>query len=67
MRVTTQNLRVVAIDPERGLIMVRGAVPGAEGGLVLVRDAVKRKRPEGVPYPAALKSAPTAEPAVDGE
>ncbi|MBV8092648.1 MAG: 50S ribosomal protein L3 [Acetobacteraceae bacterium] len=53
-RVTTLNLEVAAVDPEKGLLMVRGAVPGANGGYVLVRDAVKRARPEGVPYPAAL-------------
>ena len=60
VRVTTQNLRVVATDAERGLIMIRGAVPGAAGGLVLVRDAVKRKQPADLPYPAALKSSPAA-------
>jgi large subunit ribosomal protein L3 len=53
-RVTTQNLVVAHVDAERGLLMVRGAVPGAEGGFVLVRDAVKRRAPEGVPFPAAL-------------
>ena len=59
-RVTTLNLRVVSTDAERGLIMIRGAVPGAEGGFVLVRDAVKRKAPEGLPFPAALRGAPAA-------
>ena len=59
-RITTQNLKIVSVDAERGLIMVRGAVPGAEGGFVLVRDAVKRKAPEGLPFPAALRGAPTA-------
>jgi large subunit ribosomal protein L3 len=59
-RVTTLNLRVVSTDVERGLILVRGAVPGAEGGYVLVRDAVKRKAPEGLPFPAALRGAPAA-------
>ncbi len=54
-RVTTQNLEVVSTDDERGLILVRGAVPGSEGGWVLVRDAVKRALPEGVPHPAGLK------------
>ncbi len=56
-RVTTLNLKVVGTDATRGLLMVQGAVPGAEGGWVLVRDAVKRPRPKDVPYPAALKSA----------
>src|SRR5882762_313000 len=54
-RVTTLNLRVVATDSERGVVMVRGAVPGSEGGWVLVRDAVKRKAPAGLPFPAALR------------
>lgn len=54
-RVTTQNLQVVSVDEDRGLILVKGAVPGAEGSWVTVRDAVKRKAPEGVPFPAGLK------------
>jgi large subunit ribosomal protein L3 len=57
VRVTTQNLRVVATDPEHGLIMIRGAVPGAEGGFVLIRDAAKRPAPEGVPVPGAVRKA----------
>jgi large subunit ribosomal protein L3 len=60
-RVTTQNLKVVATDAARGLLMIYGAVPGAEGGYVLVKDAAKRARPKDVPYPAALKAAPAAE------
>lgn len=56
-KVTTLNLQVAAVDAEKGLIMVRGAVPGAQGGFVLVRDAVKRKRPAEAPYPAALVEA----------
>ena len=59
-RVTTQNLEVVSVDEDRGLILVRGAVPGAEGSWVMVRDAVKRSMPEGLPFPAALKSKPDA-------
>lgn len=56
-QVTTQNLKVVSTDAERGLILVKGSVPGAEGSWVLVKDAVKRKLPEGVPFPAGLKAA----------
>jgi large subunit ribosomal protein L3 len=55
VQVTTQNLSVVATDEDRGLILVKGSVPGSEGGYVLVRDAVKRKLPDGVPFPAGIK------------
>jgi large subunit ribosomal protein L3 len=55
-RVTTQNLRVVAVDPSRDLILIRGAVPGAKGGWVLVTDAIKQPATENAPYPAGLKS-----------
>jgi large subunit ribosomal protein L3 len=54
-RVTTQNLKVVRTDAERGLILVEGAVPGAKGGWILVRDAVKRKLPVGVPMPGKFR------------
>jgi len=67
-RVTTQNIKVVSTDADRGLIMVRGAVPGPEGSFVLVRDAVKRKAPDKLPFPAALKSkAAAAAPAEQKE
>lgn len=56
VRVTTQNLVIVDLDTERGLILVRGAVPGSKGGFVRITDAVKRAAPEGVPFPAGLKS-----------
>lgn len=56
-RVTVQNLKVVSVDEEQGLILLKGAVPGSEGGWILVRDAVKRPLPEGVPFPAALRAA----------
>ena len=59
-RVTVQSLEVVDADVENGLIMVRGAVPGARGGWVLVRDAVKRPLPDGVPFPGAVRAAPEA-------
>ncbi|WP_375174755.1 50S ribosomal protein L3 [Pseudooceanicola sp.] len=57
VRVTTQNLQVVKTDSERGLIMVKGAVPGTKGGWVTVKDAVKKPFPENAILPAALKSA----------
>ena len=53
--VTTQNLRIVKTDVDRGLIMVRGAVPGAKGGWILVRDAVKRSLPDDAPMPGGLR------------
>jgi large subunit ribosomal protein L3 len=54
-RVTTQSLEVVAADAERGLLMIKGSVPGSRGGFVLVKDAAKRKAPNGLPFPAALR------------
>ncbi len=58
-RRTTQNLKVVSTDVERGLILVHGAVPGPASGWVLVRDAVKRKLPKDVPFPAGLRQSAT--------
>lgn len=60
VRVTTQNLQVVRTDSERGLIMVKGAVPGSKGGWVTIKDAVKKPFPENAIVPAALKSAAEA-------
>jgi large subunit ribosomal protein L3 len=54
-RVTTLNLRVVQTDVERGLIMVEGAVPGAKGGWIMVRDAVKKTLPAEAPKPGKFK------------
>jgi len=55
-KVTTQNLEVVATDVERGLVLVRGAVPGTKGGWVLVRDAVKRPAHADAPRPGAFRA-----------
>jgi len=62
-RVTTQNIQVVRTDADRGLIMVKGSVPGSKGGWVTIKDAVKKPLPSDVPTPAALKSARAAETA----
>ncbi|GEQ99185.1 50S ribosomal protein L3 [Iodidimonas gelatinilytica] len=55
VRVTTQNLEVVDVRADEGLILVRGAVPGAKGSWILVSDAEKAPLPENAPRPAALK------------
>ena len=55
-KVTTQNLQVDKTDADRGVIMVKGAVPGSKGGWVTIKDAVKKPTPENVIYPAGLKS-----------
>jgi large subunit ribosomal protein L3 len=56
-RVTTQNLEVVSTDEERGLILVKGAVPGSKGAWIVVRDAVKSGTPSDAPRPAAVRAA----------
>ncbi len=63
---TQQNLRVVATDAERGVIMVEGSVPGPEGAYVSVTDAVKRPAHKDAPTPAALRGA-GAKPAEEGK
>jgi large subunit ribosomal protein L3 len=55
-KVTTQNLQVVKTDSARGLLMIKGAVPGSKGGWVTVKDAVKKPFPENAILPAALRS-----------
>lgn len=60
VRATTQSVTVVSTDAERGLIMIKGAVPGANGGWVLVRDSAKRKPPKDLPFPGALRAAAAA-------
>lgn len=57
VRVTTQNLQVVRTDADRGLVMVKGSVPGSKGGWVTIKDAVKKPASDNVIYPAALRSA----------
>ena len=54
VRNTTQNIEVVSIDDEDGVILLRGAVPGPKNGWVLISDAIKAKLPEGAPFPAGL-------------
>ena len=66
-RVTTLNLEVVAVDEDRGLILVKGSVPGSKGGFVLVRDAIKRAAPEGLPFPAAVRATEAPEAVAPAE
>lgn len=66
-RVTTQNLEVVKTDADRGLVFIKGAVPGPKSGWVTVKDAVKKKAPEGLPFPAGIKAAASEAPAEGGE
>jgi large subunit ribosomal protein L3 len=68
-RVTTLNLKVVQTDVERGLVLVEGAVPGAKGGWITVRDAVKKHLPKEAPKPGAFRLAGAEAPdaaAADG-
>ena len=53
-RVTTQSLEVVAADAERGVLMIKGSVPGSPGGYVLIKDAVKRKAPARAAVPGSF-------------
>jgi len=64
-QVTTLNLQVVSVDAEKGLIMVKGSVPGSDGNWVVVRDAIKRPRSKDLPFPAALRSVESQAPAVE--
>ena len=65
VRVTTQNLQVVRTDAGRGLIMVKGAVPGTKGGWVTIKDAVKRAAPKDLPMPAGLRTVALAAAVVE--
>jgi large subunit ribosomal protein L3 len=59
---TQQNLEVVRTDADRGLIFVKGSVPGAKNAWLLVRDAVKLPLPEGAPFPGAVLEKKTTAP-----
>ena len=74
VRVTTQNLKVVAVRPEEGLILIEGNIPGATSSYVLIKDAVKKKLHADAPKPAGLKQADSdpaaqvaAAPAAEGQ
>lgn len=60
VQVTTQNLSIVDTDVERGLILVKGAVPGSKGGWIILSDAVKKKLPDDAPRPGAVRVAGAA-------
>ena len=62
---TQQNLEIVSTDVERGLIFVKGSVPGSKGGWLIVKDAVKVARHADAPYPAAIKVAANSNQAAD--
>jgi large subunit ribosomal protein L3 len=66
-RVTTINLKVAQVDVERGLILIEGAVPGAKGGWITVRDAVKKAPPKDLPKPGKFRLAEGANGAAEGE
>ncbi|MBL1436778.1 MAG: 50S ribosomal protein L3 [Rhodobacteraceae bacterium] len=67
VRVTTQNLQVIRTDSERGLLMIKGAVPGSKGGWVTIKDSVKKAAPEGLPMPAAIRAAAVNAPAAEAQ
>ena len=67
VQVTTQNLEVVETDKDRGLILVRGAVPGNKGNWVLVRDAVKRPLPDNAPKPGSVRKSGESAQAASAE
>jgi large subunit ribosomal protein L3 len=72
VRTTTQNLEVVSTDADRGLVLIKGAVPGSKGGYVYISDAKKLAPPDDVPFPAAIvvvagEETPAVEAAVNEE
>ena len=66
-KVTTQSLKMISADAKRGVLIIKGSVPGSAGSYVVVRDAVKRKNPDGLPFPAALRDVPSPVESVEGE
>jgi large subunit ribosomal protein L3 len=64
-RITTQNVKVVKTDVERGLIMIQGSVPGSKGAWIMIKDAVKKPAPQGAAFPGSFKAA--AEVAGEGK
>jgi large subunit ribosomal protein L3 len=64
-RITTLNLQVAGVDTDKGLILLRGAVPGSKGGWVFVRDAVKKVAPKEAPKPGAFRKVDPVETAVE--
>jgi large subunit ribosomal protein L3 len=56
-RITTQNVKVVKTDVERGLIMIQGSVPGSKGAWIMIKDAVKKPAPQGAAFPGSFKAA----------
>ena len=66
-QVTMQSLKVISADAERGVLMIKGSVPGSAGSYVVVKDAVKRKNPDDLPFPAALRDGSSPIESVEGE
>lgn len=61
-RRTAQHLEVVRVDADRGLLLLKGAVPGSAGGFLYISDAIRRPMPDGAPMPAAIKAANESQP-----
>lgn len=60
VRVTQQNLEIHAVDSDRGLVLVKGSVPGSAGNWVMIRDAVKVGMPENAPFPGSIRATENA-------